>query len=342
MEFHHITHPHPHKPQADLSRFWVVLVISNPVRYSRRYELFWHSYEMCQQAGVKVVVVESQIGLRPFMVTKEGERTHIQVRSRDEFWEKENLQMVGARLAVELGAREIAFPDADVRPARPYRDWFDETWQQLQIFKVVQMAEHCCYLDHKFGSPNSPQPLFMYNYREHGVANPLLDPGEDSYSGQRAWGNPGLAWAWRVSALYKVGGLIDFSIQGAADTQMALGLVGTMGLALNEGIRACAPSYARKLLHWQTLCSRWIKRDVGTVQGMILHDWHGPVNLRGYETRHEILADCRFDPDTDLKRGLDGRLQLEIEEERQIRMRDRLRNYFRRRNEDQLSEDHRP
>jgi hypothetical protein len=131
--------------------------------------------------------------------------------------------------------------------------------------------------------------------------------------------------------------LIDFSIQGAGDTQMALSLVGTAGLCLTERILACAPSYAKRILQWQSLCTTYIKRNVGVMPGIVLHDWHGPVLLRGYDSRHTILADCRYDPDTDIKYGLDGRIRLEVNDDRQIRLRDRLRAWLRERNEDHLA-----
>jgi hypothetical protein len=109
-----------------------------------------------------------------------------------------------------------------------------------------------------------------------------------------------------------------------------------MALSINENIKLCAPSYVRRLYQWQKLADRWIKHDVGIVPGMILHDYHGdPIN-RQYTTRGEMLADAKYDPDTDLKYGIDGRIRLETWEDRQILLRDRLRVYFRSRNEDAI------
>src|SRR6476659_5308103 len=102
---HHHTHPHPHRPAADLSHFYVILVISNPVRYTRRYELYWRVYEMCKCAGVHIITVESQLGQRPFMVTEAGNPNHVQVRTIEELWHKENMINLGANRAKSIDHR---------------------------------------------------------------------------------------------------------------------------------------------------------------------------------------------------------------------------------------------
>ena len=62
-------HRELHRVPADLDKFWVITVLSNPVRYKRRYELYWKFAEMCEHAGVRLVTVEQAFGQRPYMVT---------------------------------------------------------------------------------------------------------------------------------------------------------------------------------------------------------------------------------------------------------------------------------
>ncbi len=90
------------------------------------------------------------------------------------------------------------------------------------------------------------------------------------------------------------------------------------------------------MLMWQELCERWIKRDVGFTPGIVYHDWHGKKVDRGYGTRGRILYECEYNPDTDIKYDSQGLLQLETWEPRQIKMRDRIRQYFRDRDEDSI------
>lgn len=357
--FHHISHPHPHKPQADLSKFFVVTVISNPVMYKKRYELYWRFKEMCDSTGVTLITVEESFGLRDFMVTETGNPLHVQVTTVDELWHKENHIDLGIDRAVQLGANFVAWVDADCRPACPPREWFEATWHALQHYRFVQMWEQCVDLDLNCNAPTSfynPQNVvyrsFIADYIAHGAPSPVevvaiksrgmlmsLDKeiSKDNnceypyHHHQRVFGSPGLAWAADVDAISAVGGMIDFCIVGAGDWYMAHALIGAIN---SVGFESRAPSYERKILEWQNRAEEWIKRDVGFVRGLVLHDFHGPKNKRGYGQRHKILGENHFDPDIDIKYDSQGCLILETRSPRQIKLRDQLRAYFRSRNED--------
>lgn len=330
---------------ADLSKFWVVTVISNPVRYKRRYELYWRFAEMCKHAGVRLITVEQAFGERPFMVTHASNPHHLQVRSVEELWHKENMINLGVRHACALAqstgqqVREIAWVDADCRPAMPYREWFEETWHQLQHHQFVQMWEYLIDLDIRHNPIGVPNRGFMANYIHYGDPNvyenrKILVPDEEYEYNQKAivsWGAPGLAWAANIEAFNQIGGLMDFSILGANDWYFAHCLVGSM--TMNK-VDYGGSRYLEKMFYYQELCERWIKRDVGYVPGIVYHDFHGKKANRFYSTRGKILVVCGYNPDRDLKYDAQGLLQLETWEPRQIVLRDKIRGYFRRRNED--------
>ena len=346
MAFHHITNPHPHKPSADLSQFYVVTPVSNPVRYKRRYELYWRFKEMCEAADVKLITVEQAFGLRPFMLTEPANPMHVQVRTVEELWHKENMINLGIQRAAEHGAREIAWIDADIRPANPPREWFEETWHELQHYEFVQMFESLMDLDQKGNALNRPTGGFMANYLRLGspdaaelhemalAGDPALYPYADSATTKELFlGHPGGAWAAGVDAISKVGGLVDYAILGSADHYMAYALLGTLQ-ASTLGV-TYSGAYAKRLMAWQDRAEHRIKRDVGYVPGLIMHDFHGSKAQRGYGSRWRILVDNEYDPDTDIKYDAQGLLQLETVTPRQIRLRDQTRAYFRSRNEDQ-------
>lgn len=358
MDFHHRRRPHPHKAPADLSKFYVVTPISNAIRFKRRYELYWQFEEMCQAAGVKLITVEMALGNRDFMVTEKGNPFHVQVRGFEEIWLKENLQNLGVHRMMHLdpSAREVAFVDADCAPCRTPVDWFEETWHQLQHYHVVQMWEKMLDLDIAFNII-AERPSFMYHLKEYGEPHPMWDwklnrpanieanqkivlgKGESyhKHGHKRKFGAPGLAWAWNVDALQKVssgmtGPLLDVCILGAGDSYMAHGLTGSIeGTYRHEAI---TPGYANRLLGWQEKCERYIKRDIGVVGGTVYHYFHGEKINRKYGTRGAILARNHYDPNTDLKVGPFGLLELERWEPRQIKMEDEIRAYNRGRNED--------
>lgn len=345
----HLEPPHPEltRTPADLSKFWVITVLSNPVRYKKRYELYWRFREMCHAAGVNLITVEQAFGNRKFMVTEPGNKYHLQLRTEEELWHKENMINLGVRHACAMfpgQVREVAWVDADCRPSRVPRDWFEETWHQLQHYEFVQMWEHLIDLDNDFNPIGGSQPGFMANYVKLGTPNPeeMIRMNNEAKAkaqyvgGYNAtgtiFGRPGLAWAASLSAFSKVGGLLQQCVLGAGDWYMAHGLLGSMSVTTERSSSA----YVESLYRWQDLAERWIKRDVGYVSGTVYHDFHGRKALRFYNTRGKILVDNKFNPDTDLKPDSQGLLQLETWEPRQIKLRDQIRGYFRARNEDSI------
>ena len=335
---------HPYRQAADLSRFYVVTPISNPRRFSRRYELYFVFKEMCQAAGVNLITIEQAFGERPYAVTHHSDPMNIQVRTVEELWHKENMINIAAAHAAKLGAREIAWVDADVRPLSDDRTWFEETWHALQHYHFVQMGESLVDLDLRNNIKGAPQNLFMANYVKMGspdaarlkqvsiAAASDYYPGETKTNRELFIGHPGGAWACGVDAWDKVGGLIDYSILGSGDHYMAYALLGTLE-ASRLGV-AVTSAYEKQLLAWQANAEDGIRRDVGFVPGTISHDFHGPKAKRGYSTRWRILTDNGFDPVTDLKKDAQGLLQLVTREPRQIKMRDQIRQYFASRQED--------
>jgi hypothetical protein len=346
-----IEYPHHelHRVPADLSRFWVITVISNPCRFKRRYQLYWDFAELCYQAGVNLVTVEAAFGDRQFMVTRHDNRFHLQLRSVEELWHKENLINLGIKHACSLAlslnlppVREVAWVDADCRPSRPGKAWFEETWHELQHYEFVQMWESLIDLNYNYVAVTQAQPSFMANYVRFGFPSPkvfrqmqkesIIEAAAGYGTGSVIFGRPGLAWAANVDAINKVGGLIDCSILGAGDYYMAHGLLGTLE-KINRGF---SNEHIKYMLNWQDRATKWIKRDVGYVSGTVFHDFHGKKVNRAYGTRGKILSENMYNPHTDIKYDSQGLLQLETYSSRQIRLRDQIRAYFRARSEDAI------
>lgn len=338
-EHHHRRHPHPHKPHADLSHFYVVTPISNSARYKRRYELYWRFAEMCESAGVKLITVEQAFGHRPFMVTCPDNPYHVQVRSHEELWLKENLINLGIGRATHLdqNAREIAWIDADCFPMSTPVEWFEETWHALQHYEFVQMWEWMINFGPNNEPCSGPQLSFMATYAAAGHTVPEgrnVKHTLAGHSGLISLGRPGLAWAANVDALNKVGRLIDKCVLGSGDWHMAHGLVGAMKQFSGEFTKLSR--YSEYLLDWQDKAEKWIKRDVGFVPVTVGHWWHGDKKDRRYGERGYILINNKYDPYTDVKYDSQGLLQLETYEPRQIKLRDQIRHYFRERKEDSI------
>jgi hypothetical protein len=315
----------------------VVAPVINPQRYRSRYRLYRTFEKHVADAGARLTTVEVAFGNRPFEVTETGNPRHVQLRSSDELWFKENALNIGIQ-RLPAGWNKVAVVDADFTFARS--DWAQETLQQLEHYAAVQMFNTVTYLD-----ANENVVLTREGFASVWQRGGLLNSGRGKqvrkpvfkgvYSGPGAWGPPGGAWAFRRDALDGIGGLIDYTILGSGDFFMAYGLIGHVENAIPTGY---AEPFTQMLINWQTRAMRAARGNVGIVPGTALHHFHGPMADRNYNTRESILQKWKFNPATDLKRDSQGLWQLEDDNTpRFIGLRDDIRAYFRARNEDALS-----
>jgi hypothetical protein len=320
----------------DISKLYVITMISNPVRYRSRYELYRKFSEVMKQAGANLITIELAFGARPFEITERDNPMHVQLRTIDELWHKENALNIAINYVAQIDpdAKYIAWIDADVLPMRPTREWLEETVHELQHYQFVQMFETAIDLDPNHSMIGTPAVGFMAQYVKSGYRLPNKGGFWEDYYDKQV-GHPGYAWAANIDALTHVGNLIDFSILGAGDRHMALGLIGCM----DQSFGTRGASYIRKLLEWQGRAERWVKRDVGFVRGSIFHFWHGAKQNRQYVSRWKILTENQYNPETDIKPDHQGLFQLETWTPRQMMLRDQIRSYFRQRNEDSVDVD---
>lgn len=307
-------------------RLHVVCVVSNPVRYARRYELFREFERHMLAFDVNLVVVELAFADRQFEVTHACNPNHVQVRGYSELWHKENLINIGLEHLPKTW-RYAAWVDADIQFASPY--WVTETLNALQHYKVVQMFDTAIDLGPD-GQALSMTKGFVASYLA-GIPRPYRPSqlGGYYYGGGGVW-HSGYCWATRRSAIDALGRLIDWAILGAADHHMALALIGRADDTLPPGLH---PNYREHLMAWQDRAERFIERDIGFVPGTILHGWHGKKRDRRYGSRWRILVENQYDPTRDVKYDWRGVLQLGGFKPR---LRDAIRGYFRSRHEDSI------
>lgn len=291
---------------------------------------------MCDASGVTLITVEQAFGDRPHVITQRDHIHHVQVRTVEELWHKENMINIGIRHLMQVypDAKKVAWVDADCFSMCPTREWFEKTALALDHYELVQMWEYLINFGPHYEPISKPQMSFMKTYAAAGFEVPKGKNVKHTlagHSGSVALGRPGLAWAANIDALNKLGMLIDFCILGSGDWHMAHALVGGMEQGNQEHKLS---AYSRKLLEWQARAERWIKRDVGYVPVTVGHWFHGNKKDRQYGTRGKILIRNGYDPETDIKYDSQGLLQLETHEPRQIKLRDQIREYFLSRNED--------
>jgi hypothetical protein len=298
-----------------LPHFHVVLPISNPARYTVRYKLFLDFVKRLEAFGIEPWVVEVQQGLRAFAVTDSSNPRHIQLRTEEELWYKEQMVNIGVRRLPD-DWKYVAWIDTDVEFLNP--EWVSETIHKLQDAHVVQLFQNALDMGPN-GEVIQKHNGFMWSYWNG------MPPGE-----HYAYWHPGFAWACTREAFDGMGGLIEHCILGSGDYFMARGLVGKTDHTL---LNHTHPNYKHYVDAWCKRANDNIKRDVSYVNGTILHHWHGKKKDRGYQTREKILQLCQYDPYKDVWLDRQGLFKLNDDA---IALRDSIRKYFRSRNEQSI------
>ncbi len=319
------------RPDCVKDKLYVVTAVFNPHRFRSRWKLYkeFEKYVLSYKEA-HLVTIECSFGNRQKVLVEDQGDNHtvIHVRTKDELWLKENLINIAIQRLPE-DWKYVAWVDADIKFARP--DWVGETIQKLQHYQVIQMFSQAVDLSPQFEILKT-HTGFMYCFKND-IPNLnkrmqlcYYQPGEGG-----AYWHPGFAWAARREAIDCLGGLIDWSILGGGDMYMAYALVGQLNK--RNMPNSLGPKGISYLKEWQNRAEKYIRRNVGYMEGLILHYWHGKKSDRKYQDRGQILVDARFDADKDIKRDWQGLYQLNPEN---VKLRDGIRNYFGARNEDSI------
>lgn len=337
-------------PHRDLK---VITMVSNPIRYKTRYNHYRRFAKHMHDSGVDLITVEVQQGNRPFAITEENNPNHVQLRTYHELWHKENALNIAAKRLYEVYPdwKYMAWVDADIMFLN--HGWASEALSMLQRYRILQLWSTCVDLDPNMdpiivaqGVPKVVRS-FGWCYR-NSIKYPdmvgIEVDGKHQYNmGTNDWKDyaalkkpfwhSGFAWAMRRQTYEDLGGcydggLFEIGILGSGDHHMALAFVGEVERSLP---RSVGNRYMDLLLEYQNRCDKFVQRDIGFIDGGIVHYYHGSKLNRGYRTRWNILQENNFDPTYDLKRDKNGLFMLT---DRNLKLRDDIRAYFEMRNED--------
>jgi hypothetical protein len=286
-------------------KLYVVTPVYNPRNFRRRIQLYkeFEKYLSCEEDAV-LVTVEVAFGDRPYECTDPNNPFHLRLRSDQELWHKEKCINLGIQhlLKIVPDAKKIAWIDADVRFLNPH--WVKETLKQLEHFDVVQMFSYTMGLRPDYVNLGGIGASVFFNYC-HKIF-PTPEEKKPAYGDNIAQGHPGLAWAATTEALNKLGGLMDYCVFGSADSHMCNALMGDVRSYFNP--MPPSAGLTRAFLKWQEKADL-IKKNIGYVDGICVHYWHGKMNLRGYEEKWEIICRHQYDPYEDVYPGVNGLYQ---------------------------------
>ena len=258
----------------------VIVVVSNPCLYARRYILLKEFMKRIEEEEVNVnlFVVEMIYQNQSFIITDENNKRHLQLKTETPLWHKENMVNLAVKYLLPSDYKAFAWVDADIEFEN--NSWALDTLKILNGCKeVVQLFSHCVDMN-KDQDGSLVNSGFGYNYNKN---------NKYSMVGVDYW-HPGYAWAITRKAYEEIGGLYDKGILGAGDYIMALCFINGCTLMTNPNY---SDDYNNSMLEFQVKAG---KLKLGYVMGVIRHHYHGLRKNRQYSERWKILMRHKYSP----------------------------------------------
>jgi hypothetical protein len=295
----------------------VIIVISNPCLYAKRYILLKEFVKRIEEEEehVNLFIVEMIYENQKFIVTDKKNKNHLQVKTDVPIWHKENMINLAVKYLLPSNYKAFAWVDADVEFEN--NSWALDTLKILNGCKdVVQLFSHCVDMSNENTNLNIFNS-FGYSFNKE---------KKFTTKGQDYW-HPGYAWAITKKAYDKIGGIYDKGILGSGDSIMALSFINKAESMNNINY---SDDYNNSMLEYQLKAS---KLRLGYVPGVIRHYYHGSKKNRQYTERWKLLMKHNYSPMEHLTYDKQGILiptqsfPLEFKED--------IMNYFRERKEDE-------
>ena len=258
----------------------VIIVISNPCLYAKRYKLLNEFVRRIQEEEeyVNLFIVEMIYNNQKFFVTNKNNKNHLQLKTDTPLWHKENMVNLAVKNLLPSSYKAFAWIDADIEFEN--NSWALDTLKILNGSKdIVQLFSHCIDMNNENANINIFNS-FGYSFNKN---KKYTQKGIDYW-------HPGYAWAITRKAYEKVGGLYDKGILGSGDNIMALSLINKCVYINNINYD---DDYNNSMLEYQKKAS---KLRLGYVPGVIRHYFHGSKQNRQYTERWKILMKYKYSP----------------------------------------------
>jgi hypothetical protein len=256
----------------------VIIVISNPCLYKKRYILLKEFVNRIErdETNVELFIVELIYNNQKFFITDKNNKNHLQLKTETPIWHKENMINLGVKNLLPTDWKAFAWIDADIEFEN--NTWACDTLKILNGCKdVVQLFSHCIDMDSNKMSLNHFSS-FGYNF---------CKGNKYTTNGINYW-HPGYAWAMTRKAYDKIGGIYDKGVLGSGDSVMALSFISSVNKMTNDNY---SNDYNDSMLLFQDK-AKFLR--LGYTPGVIRHYYHGSKQNRKYTDRWKILMKYNF------------------------------------------------
>ena len=295
----------------------VIIVISNPCLYAKRYILLKEFVKRIEEEEehVNLFVVELVYVDQKFIITNKNNKNHLQLKTDVPLWHKENMINLGVKYLLPKEYKAFAWIDADIEFDNS--SWALDTLKILNGYKdIVQIFSHCVDMDEKKNNLNIFNSFgFCFEKQK-----------EYTTKGTDYW-HPGYAWAITRKAYEKINGLYDKGILGSGDSIIAMSLINKCNSIINSNYNI---DYNNSMLEYQKKAS---KLRLGYTPGVIRHYYHGSKANRKYTERWKILMNYKFSPYSHITYDSSGIIIPTNYFSQEFK--DEIYNYFKERKEDE-------
>jgi hypothetical protein len=286
----------------------VIIVLYNYCEYKIRYKLakdFIKKYS--NFPGLVLYVVELAYGDKGFHVSDLKNKRHLQLRTNDPLWHKENLINIGVKKLLPASWQYFAWIDCNLEFVN--NDFVKKTIHKLKTYDVVQMFKYIKYSD------DDIRPSYFYQKEKIKEQEKLFKQTQQSnnkrtfISIKQAIGesqsrqkyiskcmkkyskmvqsSPGGAYACTKKAYIKMGSLYEHCIVGGGDSIFvnALGGENALKKIYSHG------ENKEYIKHLNEYIGKVKNLKVSYVDNEIIYFKHGTPQNRQYANRHYFLSD---------------------------------------------------
>jgi hypothetical protein len=304
-----------------------LMVISNPCRYRRRYELarqFIERMRAFEEHIILYIVEMVYINIKDpqdpeFHMTVSSDPRHLQLTAPTPLWHKENMVNLGVRHLLPPDWKAMAWIDADIEFESLH--WASDALRLLLggTYDVVQLFSYAVLMNRR-EQALMVTPSFA---QEH-----VRGMAYNGIPGINFW-HPGFGYAITRTLYDKMGGLLDRAICGGGDKFMAFAFIGQIESAMFHGL---PESFCQYLVEYQEKMGRDIR--LGYLPTVLRHYFHGDRKNRKYTERWSILTENHYNPYTHVEPNEQGVL-IPSPASFPRPMGEQILQYFQERNEDE-------
>jgi len=285
-------------PTQELEHFWMICALYTPnqANTAMLYELHRNFLNYSKLFGFQVQVIEVVFPGQEYQATRPNHEPYeLQYTADWIFNMRENLVNVGAK-HLPADWEYISWIDAHIFWDEN-RYFFEDVIIELGKNNIVHMLESNDF----YGENNKT------HFYEDGVAKLW-----SKYHTTRL--NPirqcGMAWATRRDIFEATHGSLDVCIGTKCDLYQNYAYFGEVYTG-----ECSNPEYAKAVREWQTRAISVYKKKVGYVRGNIVHFEHCLASrgcrTSNYDSMTQTLMRHNFNPNTDMKRDAEGRMQFQ-------------------------------